>query len=193
MLPNFHRYLAPLEGIKGMSTRLALAAGVVLAFACGASGAYWGMRLTARPRPVPADALRTGLPDVGALAAAAPNLFGQAGPAPKAEMATPRFRLWGVIGGGSAAGAALIGVDGQAPRAVAVGAPVTPGVQLRSTAFGRAVLNQGGGEIELKVQPDSAGAAATRVDAPAGLQPAMRLPGPPPMPSAPRPGAPPGN
>ena len=136
------------------SLRLAWLAALVLAFACAASAGYWGLRLLAQPTPVPADAQDVGRLDAESLAAAAPRLFGNAvavrlqGPA-----APARFRLWGVIGGGSQAGSALIGIDGKPPRAIAVGDAVAPGVRLESTAYGEAVLVQGGVRLALKLQP----------------------------------------
>ncbi|MBW4046545.1 MAG: general secretion pathway protein GspC [Proteobacteria bacterium] len=137
------------------SLRLAWFVSLLLAFAAAASIGYWGLRLLARPLPVPADARQVGRLDTDTLAAAAPRLFGTAASAhEKAAAAPARFRLWGVIGGGSQAGAALIGIDGKPPRAVAVGAEVTPGVWLDSTAYGQAVLQQDSARTELKVQPN---------------------------------------
>ena len=136
------------------SLRLAWLAALVLAFACAASAGYWGLRLLARPIQVPADARDVGRLDVESLAAAAPRLFGNAAAVRLQGPAAPaRFRLWGVIGGGSQAGSALIGVDGKPPRAIAVGDAVAPGVHLESTAYGEAVLVQDGVRLVLKLQP----------------------------------------
>ncbi|WP_288126531.1 general secretion pathway protein GspC [Thiomonas sp.] len=136
------------------SLRLAWLAALVLAFACAASAGYWGLRLLARPAQVPADARDVGRLDAESLAAAAPRLFGHAIAARQQEPVAPaRFRLWGVIGGGTQAGSALIGVDGKPPRAIAVGDAVAPGVRLESTAYGEAVLVQDGVRLALKLQP----------------------------------------
>jgi general secretion pathway protein C len=143
---------------------------LLLAFAAAASVGYWGLRLLARPLPVQADAREVGRLDADTLAAAAPRLFGAAGTArEKAATAPARFRLWGVIGGGSQAGAALIGVDGKPPRAVAVGAEVAQGVRLDSTAYGQAVLQQDGARIELKVQPNPGAPSTPTLPGPAAF------------------------
>lgn len=155
------------------SLRLAWLTALVLAFACAASAGYWGLRLLARPVPVPPDALAVGRLGADALAAAAPRLFGNAALVRQPGPAAPaRFRLWGVIGGGSQAGSALIGVDGKPPRAVAVGELVAPGVRLESTAYGEAVLAEDGVHLTLKLQ-SQAGSPSV---APTILAPTYTLP-----------------
>lgn len=109
----------------------------LLALACAASGAQWGLRLLAGRAPLGEQA-QGGLPAVERLASAATGLFGGP-PAPRGP-AAPRYHLWGVIGGGTRAGAALIGLDSAPAQAFAVGAEIAPGVRLVETAFGRAVL-----------------------------------------------------
>ncbi len=134
------------------SSRIALGAAILLAFGVAASATGWAMRLLARPQPVPAGALSAGRLGVDELAAAAPLLFGEhETPAKLASNRPSRFELLGVIGGGSQAGAALIGIDGQAPRAVAVGADAAPGVTLLSTGWREALLRDGAARIELKM------------------------------------------
>ena len=173
----------PSESPSAASVRLAWLVSVLLAFAAAASLGYWGLRLLARPLPVPADARQVGRLDTDTLAAAAPRLFGAAAAArEKAAAAPARFRLWGVIGGGSQAGAALIGVDGKPPRAVAVGAEVAQGVRLDSTAYGQAVLQQDGARIELKVQPLPGAPSLPAVGGPAAF--AQPQTGPAPGPAA---------
>ncbi len=161
------------------SLRLAWFVSLLLAFAAAASIGYWGLRLLARPLPVPADAREVGRLDADTLAAAAPRLFGAAASGhEKAAAAPARFRLWGVIGGGSQAGAALIGVDGKPPRAVAVGAEVAQGVRLDSTAYGQAVLQQDGARIELKVQPNPGAPSTPTLAGPAAFAQPQTAPAP---------------
>jgi general secretion pathway protein C len=125
----------------------------LLAFSVAASATGWAMRLLARPQPVPSGALPAGRLGVDALADAAPLLFGGHETSAKVASNRPsRFELLGVIGGGSLAGAALIGVDGQPPRAVAVGADAAPGVTLLSTGWREAWLRDGAARIELKMR-----------------------------------------
>jgi general secretion pathway protein C len=157
------------DGPSPASLRLAWLVALLLAFACAASVGYWGLRLLARPLAVPADAQAVGRLDTDTLVAAAPRLFGNAAPAPGKGLAAPaRYRLWGVIGGGSEAGAALIGVDGKPPLAVAVGDAVAPGVKLKSTAFGHAVLEQHGTQVDLKLQPQAGNPSPPGAGSPAG-------------------------
>ncbi len=155
------------------SSRIALGAAILLAFSVGASATGWGLRLFARPQPVPAGALPTGRLGVDALAAAAPLLFGEREAQLKTVTNRPsRFELLGVIGGGSI-GAALIGIDGKSPRAVAVGADAAPGVTLVSTGWREAWLRDGGARIELKMRAAAAAAAgATPAEPPHTAAPA---------------------
>jgi general secretion pathway protein C len=63
--------------------------------------------------------------------------------APKPEVSiaqSSRFQLWGVVAGASGQGSALIGVDGQPPRAFRVGQTVTEGVVLQSLGPKKAKL-----------------------------------------------------
>jgi general secretion pathway protein C len=182
-LPHPHFPVPTVE----LSRRLAALVSLLLVFACAASAGYWGLRLLARPRPVPAAALQVGGSDVDSLAAGAVRLFG-ATAARVQEAAPARYRLWGVIGGGRQAGAALIGVDGAAPRAIAVGASVAPGVTLESTAYGVVLLGRDGGEVELKLQPQAGapsvpGAMSSGGGLPPGVMPMFAAP--PPASSAP--------
>ena len=119
--------------------RARLAAGLsalVLSAACAAVAVHWGLRIW---RAAHAQALAPSAPpDWSAEAANAVRLY----PAPHAVVASTRFRLWGVIGGGAHAGAALIGIDGKAPQAYPAGAVVVDGVRLVETGFGEAVLSR---------------------------------------------------
>ena len=136
------------------SLRLAWVMSMLLAFTGAASLGYWGLQLLASPAAVPSDAQAVGRLDTDTLVAAAPRLFGSTAPLPDKGPAAPvRYRLWGVIGGGTQAGAALISVGGKPPQAVAVGGPVAPGVRLDATTYGHAVLLQNGTQVNLKLQP----------------------------------------
>ncbi|MHB1668566.1 type II secretion system protein N [Thiomonas sp.] len=154
------------------SLRVAWLVSLLLAFTCAASIGYWALQLLARPASVPSDAQAAGRLDTDTLVAAAPRLFGTTAPLPDKGPAAPaRYRLWGVIGGGSEAGAALIGVDGKPPQAVAVGGAVAPGVRLDSTTYGHAVLVQNGTHVNLKLQPQGGSPTLPGVGAPPGYIP----------------------
>ncbi len=158
--------LAPLAG-KRLPTLLA----VLLAFACAALAVVWALRLLAAPQPVPADAALVGAISPEQAAAQASRLFGAAPVAASQPTAPSRFRLFGVIAGG-AAGSALIGVDGQPPKAVAVGQPVAPGVVLEQTDFKAVWLSRDGQRQELKLDPGAAGGAVGgALGAPPGVMP----------------------
>lgn len=128
---------------------------LALLFGCAEVGVHWSLRLLARPLPLPPGALQAGADAVDALAAEASQLLA----APAARQLAPapqRLRLYGVIGGGRHAGAALIGVDGKPPRVFAVGAGIEPGVRLVSTAFGHAEIEQQGRRVVLTTRPGAA-------------------------------------
>lgn len=140
------------------SPRLAQLLSLLLVFACVELGVHWGLRLLQAPRPVPGGALQADADAVGALAGDGGRLFG---PAPARPARAPsRYRLYGVIGGGRHAGAALIGVDGEAPQAYPVGAWVAPGVRLLSTGFGRVEIEREGTRSVLEARPGEPGAVA---------------------------------
>jgi general secretion pathway protein C len=100
-----------------------------------ATAVAWGLRLTARPQPVPPQAVTAGLtPPAGSDLV---RLLGTPPPAPvAAEVAVPadsRFKLLGVVApraGQVSSGLALVSVDGKPARAVAVGREVEPGLRL---------------------------------------------------------------
>ncbi len=143
---------------------------LALLFGCAEVAVHWSLRLLARPLPVPPGALQAGADAVDALAAESSQLLGA--PAVRQPAQAPgRLRLYGVIGGGRSAGAALIGVDGKPPRAFAVGASIEPGVRLVSTAFGRAEIEQQGRRVVLSSRP---GEAAPALPGPAPV-PAFQL------------------
>ncbi|WP_018914092.1 type II secretion system protein N [Thiomonas sp. FB-6] len=132
------------------SSRLAGLLSLLLAFACAELGTQYLLRLLARPLELPAHALAGGAGRVGALAEQAPRLYGAA---PQQAPAPRRFRLFGVIGGGEHAGAALIGVDGRPAAVYPVGSEIEPGVRLVSTAFGRVQIERQGRRSELESEP----------------------------------------
>ncbi|MDE2120835.1 MAG: general secretion pathway protein GspC [Betaproteobacteria bacterium] len=156
---------------------------VLLALATAASAAQWGLRLFGPGQGrTPAGAVE-GI-TVAGLASGASSLFGAAPPAP--GPAAPSYRLWGVIGGGAHAGAALIGRDSAPAQAFPVGAEIAPGVRLVDTGFGSAVLLQGGMRTTLRTPgagtrggiapPPSASASSPPVggEAPAATQASPR-------------------
>ncbi len=144
-------------------------AALLLGLGCAATCAQWGLSIW-RLRHAPATPAATGA-DLAGLAAQAAGVFG-ATRARSAASAPRRFALQGVIGGGSRAGAALIGVDGKPPQAFAVGAEVAPGVRLVDTAFGSAVLSRDGGREVLRTRPAAARADSGARAAAPGLPPA---------------------
>ncbi len=128
----------------------AVLAANLLALACASVAVHWGLRIWRAARETPSAPLA--MPDWNALASNAARLY----PAPHVVAASTRFRLWGVIGGGAQAGAALIGIDGGAPQAYPAGAMVIDGVRLVDTGFGQAVLLRNGVRETLRTSPDAA-------------------------------------
>jgi general secretion pathway protein C len=134
--------------------------------AAAGSAAYWALSLTASPQPVPAHARVTDA-DAG-LRGDLARLFGE--PAAGAGVATPavpppaassRFKVLGVVGsvrGGP--GIALLTVDGKAPRAYKVGAPIDADWVVESvTQKSVRIAPRGGGaafELELAALPPAA-------------------------------------
>ncbi len=139
----------------------AVLAANLLALACASVAVHWGLRIWRAARETPSAPLA--MPDWNALAARAAGLY----PAPHVVAASTRFRLWGVIGGGAKAGAALIGIDGRAPQAYPAGALVIDGVRLVDTGFGQAVLLRNGVREVLRTSPDAAPLAVPQAS-PAG-------------------------
>jgi general secretion pathway protein C len=148
-----------------------------------ASSVFWGMRLMAKPLPVPPGAAvaTTGLAADGDLTA----LLGVKPPpeAPAADDAPPpppessRFQLIGVVAARHAAraqGVALIAVDGKTPRAYRVGAVVEGDLVLQSVQQRGASIGPRGGaasvSLELPPLPPPAtgvpGAAAAAMPTP---------------------------
>jgi general secretion pathway protein C len=130
---------------------------LLLALGCIASCGVWGLaiwRSAHAPAPPAPAAARW-----QEFARTAPRLF----PSAQRGVAAPtRYRLWGVIGGGTRAGAALIGVGGGTPHAYKVGADVEAGVRLVETSFGRAVLLRDGVRETLATSPGTGSPGAAR-------------------------------
>ena len=164
-------------------SRAPLLVAALLAFATTASAGIWALQLLARPDPVPRGAVQAGRLDAATLAEAAPMLFGAAAPAPApaAAAAVSRFTLLGVIGGGDKAGAALIGISGKSPRAVAVGGEVEPGVTLLDTAFDRALLRERGARVALRMARQPRAETAAIQSVPAAVAPPLAVGGQPPV------------
>lgn len=109
----------------------------------GASMAYWGLRLSSPSGAMlnaPVATAGTSPSDpamVAYLLGARSQAAAAQGPAPAAPS---RFLLTGVIAGQTSQGAALISVDGKAPKPYRVGSQVESGLVLQSVAPRRAVL-----------------------------------------------------
>ena len=186
---SLHRRQAPDPAVAGLTPRSARLAGLLsllLAFACADVGTQAVLRLSARPLGVPVHALTQAADGVEALAEQAPRLYGAT---PERAPAPRRFRLFGVIGGGADAGAALIGVDGGPAAVFPVGAELAPGVLLVSTHFGRVEIERQGRRSLLETEParaEAPGPAAAGLGVPDGPgavmapgMPAHPLPAPP--------------
>ena len=162
--------------------------------AVAASGVYWGLRLFARPTPVPAGATVASAPTPAA--GSLGRLLGEppAAPVPgdnPALVVDGRFRLIGVVAprGAAAGGLALISVDGKPPRAVAVGREVEPGLRLLTVSHRQAELGttRGAPAMTLALPPlaeaqrgrpgDAAAPAALPGALPGGLPLFNRPPG----------------
>lgn len=129
-----------------------------------ASAVAWGVKLTARPLPVPpGTAVAT---TTVASAADLTPLFGATAPPPvvAAETAPPpppessRFQLIGVVAARHAAraqGVALIAVDGKTPRAYRVGAVVDGELVLQAVHARAATIGPRGGValVSLELPP----------------------------------------
>jgi general secretion pathway protein C len=164
-----------------------------LAAACAL---FWGLKLAARPAPVPAQAQ---------VASAGPGVRGDltrllgADPlALQAVVAEPaadaRFSLLGVVTPRSPRaareGVALIAVDGKPARAYRVGAAVGDGHVLSAVSARGATLGpQGGGaDVTLSVPPPPTAATGTLpvAGASSGAEPPRPVPRPPGMPRSTR-------
>jgi len=111
------------------------------ALAAGAA-VFWGLRL-ASPADAVAAAATMPRPSVSADTDAVARLLGvlpASGAAPAAPEAASRFALSGVVADPSKQGAALISIDGKAPRPFRVGAKVGDNYVLQSVGLRSATL-----------------------------------------------------
>lgn len=123
---------------------------LVIWLAVAATATFWGLRLLARPVPVPAHAaVATPAPPQGGDLT---RLFGAPPPPPPVAAvvqvpADSRFKLLGVVAPttGQRQGLALISVEGRTPRAVGVGGRVDGELVLRSISHRRVELGQAEG------------------------------------------------
>jgi len=140
--------------------------------ALAASLVFWGLRLSGRSAPVPAHAETVAMGqavqgDVLRLFAAT-RAASQAGAA--APEAAGRFKVLGVAApsGGSSAGWALLSVDGQPPRAVAVGGRVDAEWILQSVTQSRVEIGPKGAPASVALELSLLPPAATGTLASAG-------------------------
>lgn len=135
-------------------------AAVLLWLAAGLCLGYWVLQALGRTplTPVAAPAVAIPSPDAAALArvlgAAAPAAASPNAPAPLSS----RFQLLGVVATGQSEGAALIAVDGGAPKPYRVGAELEGGVVLQSVQRRSVRLAPGAGgtgfELTLPADPN---------------------------------------
>lgn len=108
-----------------------------------ASASYWALRLNRDPgRVVPPIAVPAAVIDPAAVARVMGHLP-QTASTPSAALApnlASRFVLTGVVAGRSGGGAALIAVDGRAPKPFRVGRAVDDGLVLKAVEGRSAVL-----------------------------------------------------
>lgn len=151
------------EGVAasgGVPRRAPGVAAVLLWLAAGLCFGYWVMQALGRTplTPVAAPAVAIPSPDAAGLA----RVLGAAAPASSAAPNTPaplssRFQLLGVVAAGQAEGAALIAVDGGAPKPYRVGAELEGGLRLESVqrrAVRLAPVSGGGSGFELSLPAD---------------------------------------
>ena len=141
-----------------------------------ASVIFWGLKLAAPPESVAPPALVSA--PVAVDPAEVAKLFG-AVPAPAASLAPDagnRLVLLGVVADGDMRGAALIAVDGQAPRPYRVGQQVGDGYVLQSVDVRAATLGAGPDTPALFTlqmpKPTSAPGVVPASQRPAGARPA---------------------
>ena len=110
----------------------------------GASVMYWGLKLSG-----PSSASMNATVATSGAAQSDPGMVAYllgvrqsavSAPTADAPPAPSRFSLTGVIAGHTNHGAALISVDGKAPKPYRVGSQIEPGLVLQSVAPRRAVL-----------------------------------------------------
>ncbi len=146
-----------------------LAAGLLL-LACAASAMQWGRRLLPPSGGAPLAARGPISLSFDDIAQGAREMYGAQ---PVKAAPPPKYRLWGVIGGGPGAGAALIGIDDAPAKVFGIDAEIAPGVRLVGTGFGEAVLQEGGARTTLHT-PDARERASLRREDEAAQRPELR-------------------
>lgn len=105
-----------------------------------------GVELAAAPPAGPAPGAAP-VPAAPAMPAPTP-----AAPAPVAPIVSPAsLMLYGVIGGGTDGGAAIVGVQGGKQRLVRIGRPAAPGATLKEIGSDFAVLATASGDVGLQL------------------------------------------
>ena len=117
----------------------------VLWLAAGLSAGYWALQAVGQGpvTPLVASAAPTQAPETSAVAralGAMPAASVAAPGVPPVVDAASRYRLIGVVASGTDRGAALISVDGQAPKPYRVGALIEGGLVLKSLGARQARL-----------------------------------------------------
>lgn len=150
MLPSFSSVRLPRFAVRGPGAGArapSLVAAVLWALAAAVT-AYWVLQLWGRGPLMPVAAMAGNPPTADVVAVG--RALGALPDAPVVEPAAPplssRFRLIGLVGQPAERGAALIAVDGQAPRPVAVGAVVEGEVRLLSVRRNVVRLGQSTGD-----------------------------------------------
>ena len=128
------------------ATSIRLVSLLLFALLC-AVATYWVVQLTARAAPVAAASARPPLS-----AAAAAELFGGT-PAD----AHDDVQLAGVLNFGLRRAAAIVSIDGQPPRAVAVGATLSNHVTLSEVRARSIVIDANGAKREIFLPVDGSG------------------------------------
>ena len=103
-----------------------------------ASTTFWGLKLSAPvflPPSITAQAPSLEASDNQAWVRLLGGQKADALPTPEAvDVASSRFKLWGVVAGGHGQGLALIAADGKTAKPYRVGAPVEDGLVLKSVS-----------------------------------------------------------
>ena len=139
-----------------MSTRAvwpALVTGLLWC-AAAASAVFWVLQFPQEKSALNAPVVKTGVSGSSGAEASAQALRALGGKpqgaAPEVVVAqTSRYQLWGVVAGASGQGSALIGIDGQPPKAYRVGQAVGEGLKLVSLTPKQARLDSSGQPLVL--------------------------------------------
>ena len=113
--------------------------------AAAASVAFWVLRFPQGPSGTAPVVVVSGASaaSVAAVGGSVPlsRAWGVKAPLTEVDVAqTTRYQLWGVVAGASGQGSALIGIDGQPPKAYRVGQALSEGVYLQRLGHRQAQL-----------------------------------------------------